>query len=104
MAATLTGYLMAAQEDRNSCTRSAPARSASLMAVGDLVIGWLLLRQAEITTALDNGVEGADKAFYEGKGRRRDVLREEHAAAAHVDPGHPENIDNDIMEPDEAAF
>jgi alkylation response protein AidB-like acyl-CoA dehydrogenase len=38
-----------------------------LLALGDLVIGWLLARQAEIAQArLDEG-PGADQAFYEGK-------------------------------------
>ncbi|MGH3320206.1 MAG: acyl-CoA dehydrogenase, partial [Streptosporangiaceae bacterium] len=39
-----------------------------LMAIGDLLIGWLLLRQAEIAqAALDRGTRGGDKAFYQGK-------------------------------------
>lgn len=39
-----------------------------LMAAGDLVIAWLLLRQAEVArAALDRGVSGDDEAFYLGK-------------------------------------
>ncbi|WP_409484458.1 acyl-CoA dehydrogenase [Arsenicicoccus dermatophilus] len=39
-----------------------------LMAAGDLVIGWLLLRQAEVATAaLEAGASGKDKDFYTGK-------------------------------------
>lgn len=39
-----------------------------LMAVGDLMIGWLLLQQAEIATAaLTAGASGRDAAFYNGK-------------------------------------
>jgi hypothetical protein len=39
-----------------------------LLAVGDLLIGWLLLRQAEIAlTALDADPGPADSAFYAGK-------------------------------------
>ncbi len=42
------------------------------MAAGDLVIGWLLLRQAEVAQkALEGGATGKDRDFYEGKGRRR---------------------------------
>jgi hypothetical protein len=39
------------------------------MSCGDLMIGWLLLRQAAIALAkLDgNGLSAADKSFYEGK-------------------------------------
>jgi len=39
-----------------------------LMAVGDVVVAWLLLRQAEIAlNALSGDVSDDDKAFYEGK-------------------------------------
>jgi hypothetical protein len=42
--------------------------SRLLMAAGDLVIGWLLLRQAEVAlTALTAGASARDIAFYEGK-------------------------------------
>jgi alkylation response protein AidB-like acyl-CoA dehydrogenase len=39
-----------------------------LMSVGDVVVAWLLLRQAEVAlNALSGEVSDADKAFYEGK-------------------------------------
>ncbi len=39
-----------------------------LLAVGDAVIGWLLLRQAEVAqAALDAGATGAEEMFYRGK-------------------------------------
>ena len=38
-----------------------------LMALGDLVCGWLLLRQAEVALDKLAGDPGKDKAFYEGK-------------------------------------
>ncbi len=39
-----------------------------LMALGDVVCGWLLLRQAEVALQkLDLGAVGRDRAFYEGK-------------------------------------
>ncbi|RNI25399.1 acyl-CoA dehydrogenase [Flexivirga caeni] len=42
--------------------------SRFLLAAGDLVIGWLLLRGAEVAQArLDSGDAGADTAFYQGK-------------------------------------
>jgi len=37
------------------------------MALGDLVIGWLLARQAEVALARLDDAPGADRAFYEGK-------------------------------------
>ncbi|WP_446666794.1 acyl-CoA dehydrogenase [Flexivirga sp. B27] len=42
--------------------------SRFLLAAGDLVIGWLLLRGAEVAQArLDAGDAGSDEAFYRGK-------------------------------------
>lgn len=39
-----------------------------LLAVGDLLIGWMLLRGAEIAlVALDGDVSERDRAFYSGK-------------------------------------
>jgi hypothetical protein len=38
-----------------------------LLALGDLVIGWLLARQAEIALARLDEDPGTDRAFYEGK-------------------------------------
>jgi len=35
--------------------------------MGDLVVGWLLLRQAEVALAALAGDPGKDKDFYEGK-------------------------------------
>src|SRR6201997_3973398 len=48
MAATLTGYLMAAQQDVTSLYKVGLGSVRFLMSVGDLIIGWLLQRQAAV--------------------------------------------------------
>ena len=45
MAATLTGYLMAAQETPTELYKVGQGSVRFLMSVGDLVVGWLLLRR-----------------------------------------------------------
>jgi hypothetical protein len=76
-----------------------------LLAAGDLIIGWLLQRQAEVAIAkLDAGVSGRDQAFYAGKIAvasffARNVLPELSAGRKIV-----EAADNSLMELDEAAF
>ncbi|MCW2633142.1 MAG: acyl-CoA dehydrogenase, partial [Pseudonocardia sp.] len=77
-----------------------------LMSVGDLLIGWLLLRHADIAqVALDDGeLKPSDRAFYQGKvGAARffatNVLPELTARRSIV-----EQADNALMELDEAAF
>ncbi|MBF6394447.1 acyl-CoA dehydrogenase [Nocardia cyriacigeorgica] len=105
MAATLTGHLMGAQEQPTELYKVGLGSVRFLMAVGDLLIGWQLLRQAEVAGAkLDEGVTGADEAFYKGKIAvaqffARNVLPELTATRTVLS-----NLDNDIMELDEAAF
>ena len=48
MAATLTGYLMAAQEDPQTIYKVGLGSVRFLMSVGDLVLGWLLQQQAAV--------------------------------------------------------
>jgi alkylation response protein AidB-like acyl-CoA dehydrogenase len=105
MAATLTGYLMAAQEDISSIYKVGLGSVRFLMSVGDLVIGWLLQRQAAVALeALDAGVSDADRAFYEGKIAVASFFAKSFLPLLTSTRQVLENIDNDIMELDEAAF
>ncbi|TJZ80399.1 acyl-CoA dehydrogenase [Rhodococcus oryzae] len=105
MAATLTGFLMGAQEQTTELYKVGLGSVRFLMSVGDLLIGWRLLEQAEIAIkALDAGAADKDKSFYEGKVATasffaKNVLPELTANRAII-----ANTDNDIMELDEAAF
>jgi alkylation response protein AidB-like acyl-CoA dehydrogenase len=102
MAASLTGHLMGAQQDATELYKVGLGSVRFLMAVGDLLIGWQLLAQAEVAIkALDNG---STESFYQGKIATaqffaRNVLPELTATRAVLS-----NLDNDIMELDEAAF
>ncbi|MEU4417936.1 acyl-CoA dehydrogenase [Nocardia salmonicida] len=102
MAATLTGHLMGAQEQPTELYKVGLGSVRFLMAVGDLLIGWQLLRQAEVAiAALDSG---SDEAFYHGKVAvaqffARNVLPELTSTRTVLS-----NLDNDIMELAEAAF
>ncbi|MEX2620616.1 MAG: acyl-CoA dehydrogenase [Egibacteraceae bacterium] len=76
-----------------------------LFALSELVVGWLLLRQAEIALrALDDDPSPADRAFYEGKVAAArwfaaDVLPQMAARRAVI-----EGTDLGVMEMDDAAF
>ncbi len=68
MIGTLGGWLMKSQEDPNELYRVGLNTSRLLLACGDLVIGWLLLKQADVATAaLAKGPNDRDRKFYEGK-------------------------------------
>jgi Acetyl-CoA dehydrogenase C-terminal like/Acyl-CoA dehydrogenase, C-terminal domain len=105
MFAALTGYLTASVEDPTSLYKVGQHTVRLLMAVGDLLVGWLLLRQAEVAlTALGGSVSPKDAAFYEGKVGAarffaRTVLPQLAAQRTIV-----ENADNTLMDLPEAAF
>src|SRR5437763_7068955 len=64
MVADLTGSV----EDVRSLYKVGLNTSRLLMSLGDLVVGWLLLRQADVALAkLTEGASAKDGAFYEGK-------------------------------------
>jgi alkylation response protein AidB-like acyl-CoA dehydrogenase len=68
MAAAMTGYLLSSQENARELYRLGLESVRFLLAVGDLLIGWLLLQQAEIAlNALDSEVSDRDRSFYAGK-------------------------------------
>ena len=105
MAASLTGYLMAAQEDAASIYKVGLGSVRFLMSVGDLVIGWLLTRQAAVAVeALDAGATGAEKSFYEGKIAVASFFTKSFLPLLTSTRTVIETLDNDIMELEEAAF
>ncbi|MDT7607247.1 MAG: hypothetical protein QOG96_1750 [Pseudonocardiales bacterium] len=108
MLGTLFGYATGALEDPASVYKVGQHSVRLLMSVGDLVIGWLLLRQADVAQkALDVGASTAssrDTPFYQGK------IAAARFFAATVLPELTsrrkivETADNALMELDEAAF
>jgi len=69
MVGAIVGFLTSAQEDVRNVYKVGQNTTRLLLSLGDLVIGWLLLRQAAVAVAaLDGGSASAkDRAFYEGK-------------------------------------
>jgi alkylation response protein AidB-like acyl-CoA dehydrogenase len=105
MIGSLIGFLTSSQEDPNNINKVGQHTVRLLMATGDLVIGWLLLRQAEVALrALSGEVSEKDKAFYTGKVAvasffARNVLPELSAGRKII-----EGADNSLMDLDESAF
>jgi alkylation response protein AidB-like acyl-CoA dehydrogenase len=105
MAASLTNYLMAAQENISSIYKVGLGSVRFLMSVGDLMIGWLLQRQAAVAVEkLDAGVSDADRAFYEGKIAVASFFAKNFLPLLTSTRQVIDTLDNDIMELDEAAF
>jgi alkylation response protein AidB-like acyl-CoA dehydrogenase len=67
MVAALHGFLGGSIEQPSEIYRVGLNTTRLLLALGDLIVGWLLARQAQVAQArLDEG-PGGDQAFYEGK-------------------------------------
>jgi alkylation response protein AidB-like acyl-CoA dehydrogenase len=105
MAATLTGYLMAAQENPAELYKVGLGSVRFLMSVGDLVLGWLLQQQAAVAIeALDAGASGDDRAFYEGKVAVASFFAKNMLPLLTSTRQVIDTLDNEVMELDEAAF
>ena len=65
--ATLTGYLMAAAESPTEIYKVGLASVRFLLAVGDLLIGWRLLAQADVAQAALATASTNEEAFYQAK-------------------------------------
>ncbi|MBA3523163.1 MAG: acyl-CoA dehydrogenase C-terminal domain-containing protein [Geodermatophilaceae bacterium] len=68
MVGTLIGWTTTAPSHPGNIYKVGQNTSRLLMALGDLLTGWLLLRHAQIALdALDRAASDNDRAFYEGK-------------------------------------
>ncbi|MGH3829575.1 MAG: acyl-CoA dehydrogenase [Pseudonocardiaceae bacterium] len=105
MLSAMFGFVMAAREDPREAYKVGQQTVRLLMSTGDVLIGWLLLRQAEVAlSALDGEVAPKDQAFYQGKVAAaqffaRNILPELPARRAIV-----ESTDNTLMDLPEGAF
>jgi alkylation response protein AidB-like acyl-CoA dehydrogenase len=105
MTATLTGYLMAASEESTEIYKVGLASVRFLLAVGDLLIGWLLLVQANVAqAALSAGASKGDEAFYRGKIATAVFFAANMLPELSALRGIIENLDDEIMRLPESAF
>jgi len=105
MLGALVGFLTSSQEDVRNIYKVGQNSVRLLMTAGDVLVGWLLLRQAEVALAkLAEPVSAKDKAFYEGKVAvasffARTVLPELTSRRKIA-----ESTDNSLMDVDENSF
>ncbi len=100
----LVGHAMASQEDAKEIYKVGLNTSRALMAVGDIIISWLLLRQADIAAEKLPTATGKDKDFYTGKIAAANFFV--HNVLPHItaDRKIVEATDNTIMDLPEGAF
>jgi alkylation response protein AidB-like acyl-CoA dehydrogenase len=79
--------------------------SRLLLGAGDLVVGWLLLRQAQVALdALAAGASGRDKDFYEGKVAAAQFFARQVLPRLSADRAVAEATDSLLMSVPESAF
>jgi alkylation response protein AidB-like acyl-CoA dehydrogenase len=102
---TMTGYLVDSQQSSRELYRVGLESVPFLLAVGDLLIGWLLLRHAEIAlAALDRDPTSADRAFYCGKVAAANFFVKNVLPRLTADRGIAANVDLAVMDLREEAF
>jgi alkylation response protein AidB-like acyl-CoA dehydrogenase len=104
MTATLTEYLMAAAEQPTEIYKVGLASVRFLLAVGDLLIGWRLLAQADVAQSALAAERTNDEAFYQGKIATARFFAKNMLPNLTALRGIIEAIDDDIMTLPEAAF
>jgi hypothetical protein len=105
MLTAMFGHLTAAQEDMTSLYKVAQNTSRLLLATGDLITAWLLVRQSEVAlAALGGDVSEKDRHFYEGKLAATRFFATQVLPRLSSERVIVENTDNALMEVDEAAF
>ena len=104
MVGVLVGYAMASQESAIEIYKVGLNTSRVLMAVGDIITSWLLLRQADMAAARVDGASVKDKDFYEGKIASAKFFVENYLPHITADRKIVESSDNSIMEMSENAF
>ena len=106
MVGAMTQQLMSAQEDISNVYKVGQNTTRLLLSAGDLMVGYLLLRQAAValTKIGENGLSDAERRFYEGKPAvarffAQTVLPELAARRAVT-----ESTDNSLMDVSEDSF
>jgi hypothetical protein len=100
----LIGHAMESQTDAVKIYQVGLNTSRCLMAVGDIITSWLLLRQADIAVAKLPTATGKDKDFYTGKIAAAQFFIKNYLPHITADRKIVEATDGSIMELPESAF
>jgi alkylation response protein AidB-like acyl-CoA dehydrogenase len=106
MVNAMHGYLARSLKQPSEIDRVGLNTTRLLLALGDLVVGWLLVRQSEIASrALDSGTaSGADTAFYQGKIAAARFFTETVLPRLAAEREVAESTTTELMDLPEAAF
>lgn len=101
----MTEKAFGALEDARSAYNVGLTSTRALMTAGDVIIGWLLLRGAEVAAQkLASGEAGKDEAFYQGKIAAAQFFASEVLPTTASSRAIVESTTIDLMDLPEAAF
>ncbi|AHI02021.1 acyl-CoA dehydrogenase [Kutzneria viridogrisea] len=101
----MIGHLTSSQEDVRNIYKVGQNTVRLLLAAGDVLVGWLLLRQAEVALAALAGTPSAkDRSFYEGKVAVASFFAKTVLPELSSRRKIAETIDNSLMDVDESSF
>ncbi|MEU1276843.1 acyl-CoA dehydrogenase [Streptomyces sp. NPDC005805] len=101
---TMTNDLIATGEDVRSIYKVGLNTTRLLMASGDVVVGYLLLRGASVAAEKLETASAKDKAFYQGKIAAAKFFAANVLPGVSVERSLAESVDSSLMDLDEAAF
>ncbi len=104
MVGVLVGHAMASQESAEEIYKVGLNTSRVLMAVGDIITTWLLLRQADIAADRIDAASAKDKDFYAGKIASAKFFVTNYLPHITADRKIVEATDSSIMDISEGAF
>jgi alkylation response protein AidB-like acyl-CoA dehydrogenase len=105
MVTAMTAYLVSSQRNARELYRVGLESVPFLLAVGDLLIGWLLLNQGEIAlTALDGDPTDRDRIFYNGKVAAAEFFAKNVLPRLSAERKIIEGVDLAVMDLREEAF
>jgi len=104
MLSTLTGHVAAAGREPARVHRAGQHSVRLLMALGDLLVGWLLLRRAQVALEVLDAATPRDRAFYEGKVAAARFFATTRLPLLTAERAIVDAADDSLMELDEAAF
>ncbi|MDT7785968.1 MAG: hypothetical protein QOF58_4387 [Pseudonocardiales bacterium] len=104
MLGSLVGFLTSSQEDVRNLYKVGQNSVRMLMTAGDVLVGWLLLRQAEVALQKLDGASAKDKSFYEGKIAVASFFAKNVLPELTARRKIAESTDNALMDIDESVF
>ncbi|KOX11224.1 acyl-CoA dehydrogenase [Nocardiopsis sp. NRRL B-16309] len=104
MVGLMVNHAMAAAEDKRELYKVGLNSTRLLFAFGDVVLAWLLLRQAEVALTKVDGADAADRDFYTGKIAAARFFADQFLPRLAAELKIAQGVNLDIMDVPESAF